>query len=167
MTRGLTSDVSTRDGIVIGGSREVPPAAGRLPRAVTPRLYPSARNGVDSRKRGEPMRSTIAIAAFAGCLMLSVGLSAQDPPEATGAAADPDAPLDVGATASTEVRMVLTDVVVVGLATDYCVKETALDAARMGFSAAVLADGIRSVNLSPGDGARAIADLVGAGVVVR
>lgn len=61
----------------------------------------------------------------------------------------------------------VTDVVVVGLATDYCVKETALDAARMGFSAAVLADGIRSVNLSPGDGARAIADLVGAGVVVR
>ena len=61
----------------------------------------------------------------------------------------------------------VTDVVVVGLATDYCVKETALDAARMGFSAAVLADGIRPVNLSPGDGARAIAELVGAGVVVR
>lgn len=61
----------------------------------------------------------------------------------------------------------VTEVVVVGLATDYCVKETALDAARLGFTAVVLADGIRSVNLSPGDGARAIADLVGAGVVVR
>jgi VWFA-related protein len=45
--------------------------------------------------------------------MLSVGLSAQGPPEATGAVADPDVPLDVGATASAEVRMVLTDVVVV------------------------------------------------------
>ena len=48
----------------------------------------------------------------------------------------------------------ITDVVVVGLATDYCVKETALDAARCGFTTTVLADGIRPVNLDPGDGAR-------------
>ena len=61
----------------------------------------------------------------------------------------------------------VTEVVVIGLATDYCVKETALDAARLGFAATVLADGIRPVNLSPGDGARAIADLVGAGVSIR
>jgi nicotinamidase/pyrazinamidase len=60
----------------------------------------------------------------------------------------------------------VTEAFVVGLATDYCVKETALDAARLGFSTTVLADGIRSVNLSPGDGARAIAQLVGAGVTV-
>lgn len=59
------------------------------------------------------------------------------------------------------------DVVVVGLATDYCVKETALDAARLGFTTTVLADGIRSVNLNPGDGARAIAELVVAGVEVE
>jgi nicotinamidase/pyrazinamidase len=57
--------------------------------------------------------------------------------------------------------------VVLGLATDYCVKETALDGARVGFSTVVLADGIRAVNLSPGDGARAIADMVTAGVVVE
>ena len=51
-------------------------------------------------------------------------------------------------------------VVVVGLATDYCVKETALDAARLGFATTMLADGVRAVNLSPGDGARAIAAMV-------
>lgn len=59
------------------------------------------------------------------------------------------------------------DVVVVGLATDYCVKETALDAARLGFATTVLADGIRPVNLNPGDGARAIAEMVTAGVAVE
>jgi nicotinamidase/pyrazinamidase len=58
------------------------------------------------------------------------------------------------------------DVVVLGLATDYCVKETALDALRLGFSTTLLADGIRPVNLSPGDGSRAIAEMVEAGVVV-
>jgi nicotinamidase/pyrazinamidase len=60
----------------------------------------------------------------------------------------------------------VTDVVVVGLATDYCVKETALDAARLGYATTVLADGIRAVNLQPGDGARAIAAMVGAGVSI-
>ncbi len=60
----------------------------------------------------------------------------------------------------------ITDVVVLGLATDYCVKETALDAVRLGFSTTLLADGIRSVNLSQGDGDRAIADMAAAGVVV-
>ena len=57
-------------------------------------------------------------------------------------------------------------VFVVGLATDYCVKATALDAAHGGFSPAVLADGIRPVNLSPGDGARAVAEMVAGGVLI-
>ena len=57
-------------------------------------------------------------------------------------------------------------VVIVGLATDYCVKATALDAARLGFETTVLADGIRAVNLAPGDGARAVAELVAASVAV-
>ena len=55
---------------------------------------------------------------------------------------------------------------VLGLATDYCVKETALDAARLGFRTTLVADGIRAVNLSPGDGARAVAAMVAAGVAV-
>lgn len=57
-------------------------------------------------------------------------------------------------------------VVVVGLALDYCVKETALDAERGGFATTVLADGTRAVNLSPGDGTRAAAELAAAGVVI-
>jgi nicotinamidase/pyrazinamidase len=57
-------------------------------------------------------------------------------------------------------------VFVVGLATDYCVKATAVDAARVGFSVTVLADGIRSVNLAPGDGARAVAEMIAVGVQV-
>lgn len=55
---------------------------------------------------------------------------------------------------------------VLGLATDYCVKETALDAARLCFRTTLAADGIRAVNLSPGDGARAVAAMVAAGVTV-
>jgi nicotinamidase/pyrazinamidase len=47
-------------------------------------------------------------------------------------------------------------VVVVGLATDYCVKETALDAMRKGFDTVVLEEGSRAVDLQPGDGERAL-----------
>ena len=56
-------------------------------------------------------------------------------------------------------------VVVVGLALDYCVKETALDAARL-YDTTLMADGTRPVNLEPGDGARAVAEMVSAGVSV-
>ena len=61
----------------------------------------------------------------------------------------------------------VTNVVVVGLATDYCVNETALDALRYGFDCTVLADGVASVNLEPGDGARACASMTTAGVVIE
>ena len=54
-------------------------------------------------------------------------------------------------------------VIVVGLATDYCVKETALDALREGFDTTVLAGGVRAVDLEPGDGARALEELARAG----
>jgi nicotinamidase/pyrazinamidase len=43
-------------------------------------------------------------------------------------------------------------VVIGGLATDYCVKETALDALRKGYHATVLAHAARPVDLEPGDG---------------
>jgi nicotinamidase/pyrazinamidase len=55
-------------------------------------------------------------------------------------------------------------VVVAGLATDYCVKATALDATRLGYETFLLTDAIAAVDLSPGDGARAIEELAAAGV---
>jgi nicotinamidase/pyrazinamidase len=58
-------------------------------------------------------------------------------------------------------------VVVVGLATDYCVKETCLDALRLGFSVTVVADAVRSVDLHPGDGDGALAEVRRAGADVR
>jgi len=54
-------------------------------------------------------------------------------------------------------------VVVIGLATDYCVKETALDALRRGFTTVVLSEGVRAVNREPGDGDRALDELADAG----
>lgn len=50
-----------------------------------------------------------------------------------------------------------------GLATDYCVKETALDALRGGFSVEVLEDCIRPVDVRPGDGAKALLEMQKAG----
>ena len=55
-------------------------------------------------------------------------------------------------------------VVVVGLATDYCINATALDAKRLGFETAVLTDAIAAVNLKPADGAKAIDEMVDAGI---
>jgi nicotinamidase/pyrazinamidase len=53
-----------------------------------------------------------------------------------------------------------------GLATDYCVRASVLDALREGFDVHVLADGVCAVNVRPGDGARAVADMVEAGAHV-
>ena len=50
-----------------------------------------------------------------------------------------------------------------GLATDYCVKNTVLDALRLGYSVALLTDAIRAVEVNPGDGANALAEMVAAG----
>jgi nicotinamidase/pyrazinamidase len=55
-------------------------------------------------------------------------------------------------------------VVVVGLATDYCVRASALDAVRLGFGVEVLSDAVAAVNLEPDDGARALAEMAEAGV---
>jgi nicotinamidase/pyrazinamidase len=55
-------------------------------------------------------------------------------------------------------------VIICGLATDYCVKATALDAARLGFETAVLLDAMRPVELEAGDEQRAIEEMTAAGV---
>jgi nicotinamidase/pyrazinamidase len=57
-------------------------------------------------------------------------------------------------------------VVVVGLATDYCVRATALDALRLGHPTTVLTGAIRAVDLAAGDGDRALAEMAAAGVQI-
>jgi len=57
--------------------------------------------------------------------------------------------------------------VLVGLATDYCVKETALDARRLGFETVVLRDAVAAVNLKEGDGDRAFDAMHQAGAEVE
>jgi nicotinamidase/pyrazinamidase len=58
-------------------------------------------------------------------------------------------------------------VTVVGLATDYCVKFTSLDAAKFGFKVKVLREGCRAVNLDTQDEERAYAEMHAAGVEVE
>jgi nicotinamidase/pyrazinamidase len=53
----------------------------------------------------------------------------------------------------------VTEVVVCGLATDYCVKFTALDAAQMGFKTHFIEDASRGVNLQPDDVKTAVAEM--------
>ncbi len=55
-------------------------------------------------------------------------------------------------------------VVICGLATDYCVRATALDAVALGYPTSVLVEGVRAVDVQPGDGAAALAQLADAGV---
>jgi nicotinamidase/pyrazinamidase len=58
------------------------------------------------------------------------------------------------------------ELAVMGLATDYCVRATALDAVALGFRVTLIEDGCRAVELEPGDGARAIDEMKAAGVKV-
>jgi len=73
-----------------------------------------------------------------------------------------------GETAPTTLERMLRDagitrLVVCGLATDYCVVETVCDARMLGFAVEVVSDAIRAVDLTPGDGSRAIARMSDAG----
>jgi nicotinamidase/pyrazinamidase len=60
----------------------------------------------------------------------------------------------------------VTTVAIAGLALDYCVRATALDARRAGFAVTLYRDATRAVDLVPGDGERALAELAGAGVSI-
>ena len=59
-----------------------------------------------------------------------------------------------------------TAVYLLGLATDYCVKFTALDALQLGFRTFLVEDGSRGVELRPGDVARAVDEMRQAGVQI-
>jgi len=57
----------------------------------------------------------------------------------------------------------ITEVVVLGLATDYCVKFTVMDALQLGFKTTLITDGSRAVNMKPEDGMAAIHEMRNAG----
>lgn len=61
----------------------------------------------------------------------------------------------------------VTRVVVCGLATDYCVKATALDARQRGYPTTVLEDAIRAVDIQDGDGDRAVEEMLAAGALLE
>jgi nicotinamidase/pyrazinamidase len=63
-------------------------------------------------------------------------------------------------------RRGIDEIVVVGLATDYCVKNTALDALRHGFRVTVDSAAVRGVDVEPGDSERALDELRQAGAAV-
>jgi nicotinamidase/pyrazinamidase len=74
-----------------------------------------------------------------------------------------------GATVPTELEARLAAagarrLVIAGLATDYCVKATALDGVGLGHETAVLLDGVRAVDLQPRDGEAALDEMAAAGV---
>jgi nicotinamidase/pyrazinamidase len=56
------------------------------------------------------------------------------------------------------------EIYVGGLATDYCVKSSALDALDRGFRVFLLRDGIKGVELKPGDSEQAVAQMLARGV---
>ena len=57
-------------------------------------------------------------------------------------------------------------IVVVGIATDVCVRATVLDGVELGYGTTVLADATAAVELEPGDGERALAEMAAAGANV-
>jgi nicotinamidase/pyrazinamidase len=57
-------------------------------------------------------------------------------------------------------------IVIAGLATDYCVKETALDGLGLGFGVTIVRDAVGAVNLSPQNGAHALQEAAAAGAVL-
>jgi nicotinamidase/pyrazinamidase len=60
----------------------------------------------------------------------------------------------------------VTDLYLLGLATDGCVKRTALDAIRLGFRTILVEDACRGLNVQPEDSTRAIEEMKRAGVTV-
>jgi nicotinamidase/pyrazinamidase len=63
-------------------------------------------------------------------------------------------------------RLGVDEVWVGGLATDYCVKQTVLDALKEGFRVKALKDAMRAVEVKPGDGESAIAEMQNAGAYI-
>ncbi len=60
----------------------------------------------------------------------------------------------------------VTELIVMGLATDYCVKFTVLDALQLGYAVNVITDGCRGVNIHPQDSAHAFMEMAAAGATL-
>ncbi len=60
----------------------------------------------------------------------------------------------------------VTDAYIMGLATDYCVKFTALDAVQEGFRTHLILEGCRGIDMNPGDCDKAVEEMKQAGVVI-
>jgi len=58
------------------------------------------------------------------------------------------------------------EIYVTGLTTEYCVKNSVLDAIRYGFKTYLVTDAIGAVNANPGDNEKAIAEMEKAGVIL-
>ena len=58
----------------------------------------------------------------------------------------------------------ITDIYLIGLATDYCVKYSALDAVKLGFNVYVIEDACKGIDLHFGDIAEALREMKAAGV---
>jgi len=60
----------------------------------------------------------------------------------------------------------VTDLYIAGLATDYCVRASALDAINRGFRTYVVTDAVAAVNVKPGDGDNALVEMQRAGAIL-
>ena len=79
-----------------------------------------------------------------------------------------DGRLDDGTTLEESLRAAgVTRLLAGGLATDYCVRATVLDALRKGWPVTVLTDAIAAVDLEPDDGSRALQEMQAAGATLR
>lgn len=63
-------------------------------------------------------------------------------------------------------RLGVTEVWIGGLATDYCVKNTVLDALKEGFHVKAIAEAMKPVSIRPGDGERALEEMLTAGAEI-
>ena len=76
--------------------------------------------------------------------------------------------LDDGTTLEESLRASgITRLLAGGLATDYCVRHTVLDALRKGWPVTLLTDAIAAVDLEPDDGPRALREMQDAGALLR
>ena len=94
-----------------------------------------------------------------GAVVVSKGMSAEDQGYSALEAVLPDGRPLVDALCAEGV----THLYVGGLATDYCVRATVLDALKEGFTTSVLVDASRPVEVQPGDGERALNEMLAAG----